>query len=84
MFYDGKTIKKGADGVTYVPRSPDGRVGSSYGKLCDEAMRQEEMQAASQKEQEEESTRVKDNFREGVISAIPDGSLQVTVKSVEK
>jgi hypothetical protein len=84
MFYDGKTIKKGADGVTYVPRSPDGRVGSSYGKLCDEAMRQEEMQAASQKEQEEESTRVKENFREGVISAIPDGSLQVTVKSVEK
>jgi len=42
------------------------------------------MQAASQKEQEEESTRVKENFREGVISAIPDGSLQVTVKSVEK
>ena len=84
MFYDGKTIKKGADGVTYVPRSPDGRVGASYGKLCDEAMRQEEMQAASQKEQEEESTRVKENFREGVISAIPDGSLQVTVKSVEK
>ena len=84
MFYDGKTIKKGADGITYVPRSPDGRVGASYGKLCDEAMRQEEMQAALQKEQEEELARVKEDFRESVISAIPDGSLQVTVKNVEK
>lgn len=86
VFYDGKTIKRGADGVTYVPRSPDGRVGASYGKLSAEAIRQEEMLAATQESQDEEAARAKDNFREGVISAIPDGSLQITVKvkSVEE
>ena len=83
VFYDGKTIKKGADGVTYVPRSPEGRVGSSYAKLCDEARRQEEIQAARQESQEDETTRAKENFCEGVISAIPDGSLQVSVRVVE-
>ncbi len=83
VFYDGKTIKRGADGVTYVPRSPAGRVGSSYGKLCDEARRQEEMQAAAQESQDDEAARAKENFCEGVISAIPDGSLQVSVRVVE-
>ena len=82
--YDGKNIKKGADGVTYVPRSPAGRVGSNYGKLCDEASRQEEMQAAAQASQNEEVARAKENFCEGVISAIPDGSLQVSVRVVEE
>ena len=83
VFYDGKNIKKGADGVTYVPRSPAGRVGSNYGKLCDEASRQEEMLAAAQASQNEEAARAKENFCESVISAIPDGSLQVSVRVVE-
>ena len=83
VFYDGKTIKKGADGVTYVPRSPVGRVGSSYGKLCDEARRQEEMQAATQEAQSDEAARAKENFCEGVVSSIPDGSLQVSVRITE-
>ncbi len=84
VFYDGKTIKKGADGVTYVPRSPAGRVGSSYGKLCEEARRQEEMQESSQASQDDEATRAKENFCEGVVSAIPDGSLQVSVRVLEE
>ena len=84
MFYDGKTIKKGADGVTYVPRSPAGRVGSNYGKLCEEARRQEEMQSAAQESQDDEAVRAKENFCEGVISAIPDGSLQVSVRVLEE
>ena len=79
VFYDGKNIKRGADGVTYVPRSPEGRVGSSYGKLCEEANRQEEMLTAAQASQEEEAVRAKENFTEAVNSAIPDGSLQVSV-----
>lgn len=79
VFYDGKNVKRGADGVTYVPRSPVGRVGSSYGKLCEEARRQEEMQTAAQESQDEEVARAKENFIEAVISAIPDGSLQVSV-----
>jgi hypothetical protein len=83
VFYDGKNIKKGADGVTYVPRSPAGQVGSNYGKLCEEASRQEEMQAAAQASQDDEAVRAKENFCEGVISAIPDGSLQVSVRVVE-
>ena len=83
VFYDGKNIKKGADGVTYVPRSPAGRVGSSYAKLCEEARRQEEMQESAQASQDDESARAKENFCEGVISAIPDGSLQVSVRVVE-
>ena len=84
VFYDGKNIKKGADGVTYVPRSPAGRVGSSYAKLCEEARRQEEMQESAQASQDDESARAKENFCEGVISAIPDGSLQVSVRVVEE
>ncbi|MBO7687365.1 MAG: hypothetical protein J6V72_13320 [Kiritimatiellae bacterium] len=84
VFYDGKTIKKGADGVTYVPRSPAGRVGSSYGKLYAEASRQEEMLAATQESQEDEAKRAKENFCEGVVSSIPDGSLQVSVKVTEE
>ena len=84
VFYDGKTIKRGADGVTYVPRSPAGRVGSSYAKLCDEAQRQEEMQAAAQESQDDEAARAKENFCDGVISAIPDGSLQVSVRVLEE
>ena len=82
VFYDGKTIKKGADGVTYVPRSP-GRAGPSYGKLCAEARRQEEMLAATQESQDDEMARAKENFSENVIASIPDGSLQVSVKSSE-
>ena len=82
VFYDGKTIKRGADGVTYVPRSP-GRAGPSYGKLRDEASRQEEMLAAAQGSQEDETARAKEEFSESVISSIPDGSLQVSVKSSE-
>ena len=82
VFYDGKTIKKGADGVTYVPRSP-GRTSSSYGKLYAEASRQEEMLAAAQGSQDDEMARAKEDFRENVISSIPDGSLQVSVKSSE-
>ena len=84
VFYDGKNIKKGADGVTYVPRSPAGRVGSSYGKLCEEARRQEDMQAEAQASQDEEAARTKENFCEGVIAAIPDGSLQVSVRVLEE
>ena len=84
VFYDGKTIKKGADGVTYVPRSPAGRVGSNYGKLCEEARRQEEMQSAAQESQDDEAVCAKENFCEGVISAIPDGSLQVSVRVLEE
>ncbi len=82
VFYDGKTIKRGADGVTYVPRSP-GRTGPSYGKLYAEASRQEEMLAAAQGSQDDEMARAKEDFRENVISSIPDGSLQVSVKSSE-
>ena len=83
VFYDGKTIKKGADGVTYVPRS-SGRAGPSYGKLYDEARRQEELLAAAQGSQEDEVARAKEDFSENVISSIPDGSLQVSVKSSEE
>ena len=79
VFYDGKAIKKGADGVTYVPRSPEGRVGPSYGKLCEEARRQEDLQSAAQESQGDEVARAKENFSEAVISSIPDGSLQVSV-----
>ncbi len=83
VFYDGKTIKRGADGVTYVPRSPAGRMGSSYGKLCDEARRQEEKLSATQESQADEAARAKENFCESVISSIPDGSLQVSVSIAE-
>ena len=65
--------------MTYVPRSPAGRVGASYTKLCEEARRQEEMQESAQAAQDDEAVRAKENFCESVISAIPDGSLQVSV-----
>lgn len=44
VFYDGKILKKGMDGVTYVPRNPSaGNMGRNYFKYADEARRQERL-----------------------------------------
>ena len=43
-----------------------------------------QMQSAAQESQDDEAVRAKENFCEGVISAIPDGSLQVSVKVLEE
>ena len=74
-FYDGSTIKRGANGVTYVPRSPTGRVSSSYSRLFAEAQRQEEMLASMQSDTLEQA---KARIRERVISSMADGFVQVS------
>ena len=75
-FYDGTTIKRGANGVTYVPRSPTGRISSSYSRLYVEAQRQEEMLASMQVESVEQA---KARLREKVMSSLSDGFMQVSV-----
>jgi hypothetical protein len=44
VLYDGPIIKRGTDGVTYVPRNPRGSIPSNYYKLYDEARRLEREQ----------------------------------------
>ena len=80
-FYDGSTIKNGPGGVTYVPRSPEGRIGSSssYRKLCDEASLQDEKEAAAR----EEETRAKETYCENVRASVPNGHIQVSVSFSE-
>lgn len=74
-FYDGSNIRRGANGVTYVPRSPTGRISSSYSRLCAEAQRQEEMLATMQSDTLEQA---KARLREKVISSMADGFVQVS------
>ena len=74
-FYDGSTIKRGANGVTYVPRSPTGRIGSSYPRLYAEAQRQEEMLASMQSDTHEQA---RTRMREKVNSLMADGFVQVS------
>ena len=80
--YDGTTIKNGPGGVTYVPRSPEGRLGSSsnYRKLYDEAVLQDEKEAAVQ----EEETRAKELYCENVRASVANGHIQVSVNFSEE
>ena len=81
-FYDGTTIKNGPGGVTYVPRSPAGRLSSSssYRKLCDEASLQDEKEAAAK----EEETRAKEMYCENVRASVPNGHILVSVNFSEE
>ena len=59
-----------------VPRSPTGRISSSYSRLYVEAQRQEEMLASMQVESVEQA---KARLREKVMSSLSDGFMQVSV-----
>lgn len=77
MFYDGGTVKRGANGVTLVPRNPTGRVGSSYYKLCEEARRQEGMADESQ----DAAREARERFCEKVKASVESGHIKVAVRS---
>lgn len=66
VFYDGEILKKGINGVTYVPRSPRGNFSSDYFRLRDEARRQE----AAMEDLDRDAERAVEEKRERMIEEI--------------
>jgi len=81
VMYDGPTVRRMADGVTYVPRNPPRGAGKSYQSLCEEARRQEDAEEESRRSADTSLQEARERFCRQIDEALDSGRIKVTVSS---
>jgi hypothetical protein len=81
VMYDGPTVRRMADGVTYVPRNPPRGAGKSYQSLCEEARRQEDAEEESRRSADTSLHEARERFCRQIDEGLDSGHIKVTVSS---
>ena len=76
VFYDGNVMKRGLDGVIYVPRIVPDRCPSDYYKMRDEAERQERQERDANREAD---FALNEQIRKFVGSELVNGGLRIQI-----
>jgi hypothetical protein len=80
VFYDGKIMKKGMNGVTYVPRNPPGLMPRNYHDMASEARRQE-FEARRQESLADEAMReARKSFCSKIANSLDQGRLKIEMQ----
>ena len=80
VFYDGKIMKKGMNGVTYVPRNPPGLMPRNYHDMASEARRQE-FEARRQESLAEEAMReARKSFCSKIANSLDEGRIKIEMQ----
>ena len=76
VFYDGQIMKKGMNGVTYVPRKPPGLMPRNYHEMVSEARRQEF-------EAEEAKREARESFCGKIANSLDEGRIKIEIQVYE-
>ena len=79
MMYDGLTVKRMADGVTYVPHIRPRGAGKSYDKLVEEARRQELAEIEAKDAMENASRNALERYRQQVEESLDGGRIKISI-----
>ena len=79
VMYDGLTVKRMADGVTYVPYNRPRGAGKSYDKLVDEAQRQEVAEREAKDAMENASRNALERYRQQIEESLDRGRIKISI-----
>jgi hypothetical protein len=79
VFYDGKILKKGMNGVTYVPRNP-GRMPRNYWEMAEEARRQESLAEEAKREAERAEQKARESFCGKIANSLDEGRIKIEMQ----
>ena len=79
VMYDGLTVKRMADGVTYVPQVRPRGAGKSYDKLVDEARRQEIVENEAKSAMENASRNALERYRQQIEESLDGGRIKISI-----
>jgi len=80
VFYDGKIMKKGMNGVTYVPRNPSGLMPRNYYDMASEARKQESLAEEAKREAERAEQKAREIFCRNIDDSLDDGRLKIEIQ----
>ena len=79
VMYDGLTVKRMADGVTYVPHIRPRGAGKSYDKLVDEARRQEIAEYEAKDAMENASRNALERYKQQIEESLDAGRIKISI-----
>ena len=79
VFYDGQILKKGMNGVTYVPRKP-GRMPRNYWEMAEEARRQESLAEEAKREAERAEQKARESFCGKIANSLDEGRIKIEMQ----
>ena len=80
VFYDGRILKKGMNGVTYVPRNPSPEnLGRNYFNYAQEARRQERLAEDAKREAEHAEQEARANFIRRIADTFGAGRIKIEI-----
>jgi len=80
VFYDGKIMKKGMNGVTYVPRNPSGLMPRNYYDMASEARRQESLAEEAKREAERAEQKARESFCGKIANSLDEGRIKIEMQ----
>jgi hypothetical protein len=80
VFYDGKIMKKGMNGVTYVPRDPSGLMPRNYYDMAEEARRQESLAEEAKREAERAEQKARESFCGKIANSLDEGRIKIEMQ----
>ncbi len=80
VFYDGKIMKKGMNGVTYVPRNPSGLMPRNYYDMANEARRQESLAEDAKREAERTEQKARESFCGNIANSLDEGRIKIEMQ----
>ena len=80
VFYDGKIMKKGMNGVTYVPRDLSGLMPRNYYDMASEARRQESLAEEAKREAERAEQKARESFCGKIANSLDEGRIKIEMQ----